>query len=1010
MSEIRNKILNLRDLFVAGFAQNEVSGEEDPGYRWLWVWFRWAITAAYLFIALGLRPGQAPGWVAITIGFLVTYHAGYTADVITHNRRGHPVRWFFEAVPFFDIVVISLIMASVPSLSFPVWGVYVLVVFGASLSRLGSYVFTLTLSSLIGYGFALAVHLAAGQSVSWTNVIVVNIVLAFSGWWAANRAWWELQLFGRLKEATQRFKTVIESSPVAIAALDRELKVTMWNPAAATTFGWVEEEVIGQPYPLVPAEGETEFAELRDRVFGGEGFTGVEVQRHRRDGSLIDVSVATSPLRDAEGSVTGVLAMLSDISERKGAEAALRGSEERYRALFENNPQPMLVYDAGTLGILAANDALVTQYGYSSPELLSMTIKDMLPAEDLPALLENLSRPAPALEHAGEWRNRKKNGAIIDVEITSHAVEFEGCPARLVLASDITDRKRAEDALRKAEDLYRTLASHAPVGIFMTDAGGDCTFVNERWCEFAGLTPEQARGPDWAAALHPDDRERVFREWYESAQEGREFKSEYRFQTPDGKVTWVTGSAVPLFGDDGEVTGHIGTVTNVTEQKQAEDTIRHLAYHDALTGLPNRLLLEDRLNVAIAQARRSGQPLLVASMDVDRLKVVNDTLGHATGDKLLGAVAQRLRKVVRDGDTIARVGGDEFILLFPGGAHAQDAGVIGAKILDVFRRPFLLDAQEVNVTTSVGFSVYPSDGDDGETLLRNADAAMYKAKKQRNGFQLYKPSMNSQAAARLSLENDLRHAVSRRELVLHYQPQADVASGRIVGVEALIRWQHPQLGLIPPDRFIPLAEETGLIVPIGEWVLRAACSQARDWIDAGVNGLRLAVNLSARQFLESGLEEMVGRTLTQSRFIPNRLELEITESTAMDDVETTARVLDALRGIGVRIAIDDFGTGHSSLSYLKNFPINTLKIDRSFVKDIPGDGNDSAITSAAIALAHSLGLEVVAEGVETEEQLSFLRDRACDNYQGYLLSKPVAPGELTADLVRLSRIASADKA
>jgi diguanylate cyclase (GGDEF)-like protein/PAS domain S-box-containing protein len=864
---VGDRLRRLRDWFVAGFAESEISGESDPGYRWTWVWFRWAITGAYLFIALALRPGQAPAWVAITIGFLALYHVAYTADVVIHNRRGHPVRWIFEGVPFFDIAAVSLIMASVPSVSYPVWGVYILIVFGASLSRLSSYVLTLTLACLAGYSFALTVHLLEGP-VSWANVIVVYILLVFSSWWAANRAFYERGLFARLTEATNRFRAVIEASPIAIISVDNDAKVTMWNPAAEDTFGWTEQEVMGQPYPLVPEDKGEEFARLRSRVRGGEGFTGVESLRHTNEGDLIDVSISTAPLRDAHGEVTGVLAMVADIGERKRSEEALRKSEERYRTLFESNPHPMAVVDVPSRRFLAVNEAATRHYGYTKDEFLAMGLVDIRPPEDVPALQKMLSGPMDPVIQI-ETRHRKNDGTIIDVEVTIHEIEYESRPAHLVTASDITERKRAEE------------------------------------------------------------------------------------------------------------------------------TIRHLAYHDPLTGLPNRLLLEDRVNVALAQARRSATPVIVASVDVDRLKLINDTLGHAAGDRLLKSVADRLRAAVRESDTVARVGGDEFIMLLPGSARAQDIARIGGKILEAFRSPFRIDSQDVHVTPSIGMSVFPHDGEDPETLLRNADAAMYRAKKQGNSFQIYTPSMNSEAAARMGLENDLRRALDTGELVVHYQPQAEVSGDRIVGVEALLRWQHPSLGLIPPDRFIPIAEETGLIIPIGEWVLREACAQGRSWLDEGLTDVRVAVNLSARQFLQPELDAVVSRVLSETDFVPSQLELEITESTAMDDVVLTAQILRALREIGVLIAIDDFGTGHSSLNYLKHFPIHTLKIDRSFVKDITSDANDAAIATAAVAMAHSLGLAVIAEGVETAAQLAFLRDRACDEYQGFLLGRPAPAEELS---------------
>ncbi|MFQ5879807.1 MAG: putative bifunctional diguanylate cyclase/phosphodiesterase, partial [Dehalococcoidia bacterium] len=424
--------------------------------------------------------------------------------------------------------------------------------------------------------------------------------------------------------------------------------------------------------------------------------------------------------------------------------------------------------------------------------------------------------------------------------------------------------------------------------------------------------------------------------------------------------------------------------------EERTETIRHLAYHDALTGLPNRALFQDRFTVAVAQARRNKEGLAVMSLDLDRFKLVNDTLGHGVGDRLLQNVAQRLGGLVREGDTIARLGGDEFLLLLPGIVRAEDAAKMGGKILEAISVPFHLDGTELHTTTSIGISLFPDDGKDLEALLMNADAAMYRAKEQgRNRYQLYTPAVGVEVYERLALENALRQALVRQELVVHYQPVANVNTGEIIATEALVRWQHPERGLLFPAEFIPLAEETGLIVPLGEWVLHIACAQNKAWQDAGLSPLRVAVNLSARQFQQPDLVEMVARVLKETHLDPHLLELEITEGTAMQNLASTIAVLHDLREMGVRIAIDDFGAGYSSLSYLKNLPVDALKIDRSFVCDLTTDPSDAAIAAAVIAMAHTLDLKVVAEGVENEDQLAFLRRRQCDRFQGYLLAKPM---------------------
>lgn len=423
--------------------------------------------------------------------------------------------------------------------------------------------------------------------------------------------------------------------------------------------------------------------------------------------------------------------------------------------------------------------------------------------------------------------------------------------------------------------------------------------------------------------------------------------------------------------------------------------IEHLAYHDALTGLPNRPLFVDRLIVALAQATRADQKLAVFFLDLDRFKDINDSLGHSIGDSLLKVVAERIRRCVRDGDTVARFGGDEFTLLIPRVEQVEDVAKIAQKIIETLKIPFVINEQELFVTTSIGISIFPNDGVDPETLVRNADSAMYRAKDQgRDNYQLYAPAMNARALERLALENTLRRALKQKELVVHYQPLIELATGSITGVEALVRWQHPELGLLLPAHFVSAAEVSGLIIPIGDWVLRTACRQAYVWNKRLDTQLTVSVNLSARQFSQQDLLAQIRSALQETGLDPSLLELEITESNAMQNAENTIHTLRDLKIAGVSISMDDFGTGYSSLNYLKRFPIDTLKLDQSFVRDVATDATDAAIVSAVIAMAHSLNLKVVAEGVETAEQLAFLSQRHCDIIQGFYFSAPMPAEEL----------------
>jgi diguanylate cyclase (GGDEF)-like protein len=454
-------------------------------------------------------------------------------------------------------------------------------------------------------------------------------------------------------------------------------------------------------------------------------------------------------------------------------------------------------------------------------------------------------------------------------------------------------------------------------------------------------------------------------------------------------------------------------VRDVTERRQAEEQIVRLAYYDHLTELPNRMLFHDRLAQALARAQRSRSMVAVLFHDLDQFKLINDTLGHSVGDALLKAVAARLVHLLRRTDsvgrvegaeadlTLARLGGDEFVVLIEGVRGADDAATVATRVLDAFSQPFAVGAREIFVTPSIGIALSPHDGESAEELIKNADAAMYFAKEQgRNTFRFFDRSMNARAQQRLNLEHELRHALERRELELFYQPQLDIRSNRVSGAEALLRWRHPTRGLVAPMEFIPMAEETGLIVPIGEWVLRTACGHAAAWEAAGFSGLRIAVNLSRCQLRERGLPELVDRIMRDAGVTASQMQLEITESAVMHDPDLAISILREVKERGVQLAIDDFGTGYSSLSHLKRFPIDALKIDRSFIKDIPTDRDSMAIARAITAMGGSLDLKVIAEGIETEGQLAFVREHGCDEAQGYLFSRPVPVAEMSAFFAR----------
>lgn len=560
-------------------------------------------------------------------------------------------------------------------------------------------------------------------------------------------------------------------------------------------------------------------------------------------------------------------------------------------------------------------------------------------------------------------------------------------------------------ALRESEDRFRTLTTSSPVGVFQTDAEGQYMYVNTRWREITNIYDIHLTQEAWVKSLHPEERFNVLSKWKEAVANGEEFRLEYRLLRDDGTEVNVICHAKPLYDSAGIVIGYLGSMSDISELKSVQLQLEQLALYDPLTKLANRHLFRNRLEKAIKNCGRTQSKLAILFLDIDHFKKINDTMGHDQGDELLRAIAHRLRFCTRPGDTVARMGGDEFTILVPEIQHTNEADAIARKVLDVLKVPIRLTGVEVIITTSIGITIGLDDADDANTLLKNADLAMYRAKAHgRDNYQFFSNEMNVELTRQLALEGELRQALQQNQFQLYFQPQIDLVNNRLTGYEALLRWVHPQKGFIPPSEFIPVAEDSGLILPLGEWVLRTACEHIRIFRERGLlpPGGHVAVNLSPRQFHDPNLLTVIRDLLHTTGIQSQELEIEITESLLMENVESTITTLNELKDLGIILAIDDFGTGYSSLNYLKRLPIHILKVDRSFVMDIPYDNDDMEITAAVIAMAHKLGLKVVAEGVELAAQAEFLKENHCDYVQGYFYGKPMPVSALFENIKNLN--------
>ncbi len=693
--------------------------------------------------------------------------------------------------------------------------------------------------------------------------------------------------------------------------------------------------------------------------------------------------------------VVFLVAVQRPYRELAASQGTLQKSEKRFRMLFESAPDALFLLDASGC-IVTANASAVTMLGYRHAELFGQPMDGMFRERIDGSTMTphgcHVTRPAPDLAVIKtESLARCKDGEELPVSVSLSRIELGQTYGTLVAMRDISATREMENLLRRHSQEFQALVDHAPDIIVRVDRAQRFLYANPALMTALGAESDDYWGKTWVELGLSSDAAAPWIHGVDAVfASGEPVTLECGVELPQTGLHHFHVRMAPERDLENRVVSALVIARDISERKRHEETLLHQARHDGLTGLPNRTLILDRLQQAIAHARRSGRVLAVAYLDLDHFKDVNDTLGHGTGDALLCEAAARIGVVLREGDTVGRQGGDEFILLLPDLMQLGDAAIVAEKILAALAQPFVMNGHEVYVTASLGLSICPLDASDAEALLRNADVAMYRAKEEgRNTFRFYVQEMDAQMHARIEIEHDLRLALKRDELLLHYQPRVSLTSGAVLAFEALVRWNHPRHGLIGPDRFIGVAEATGLIAQLGDWVLEEACRRTRQWQTQGLPEICVAVNLSARQFRDPGLVERVQQVLADTGLDPRHLELEITESTVMQDSEAAADTLRALKALGITLSVDDFGTGYSSLSYLKLFPIDALKIDRSFVRDIMTDPSDAAIVRAIVNLSHSLGLVVVAEGVEDAAQAAFLRDAGCDELQGYWFSRPL---------------------
>ncbi len=801
-----------------------------------------------------------------------------------------------------------------------------------------------------------------------------------------------------------RYRNLFENANDVIYIHDLEGNYISVNGANERLLGYTREEALQLNVSKVVAP---EFFEMvRERVLkkvnGAAKQTAYELDCIRKDGSRVTVEV-NSTVISRDGKPVAIQGIARDISERKASQEALTESEARFRELFENANDLIYTHDLeGNFTSLNRAGERIT--GYTREEALGMNIAQVVAPTSLGAAREMTLRKLSADDVATTYEIDiiSKDGRTVSLELSTRLIYVKGQPAAVQgIGRDITERKRQDDAIKASEESYRQLGEGIFHQVWTAGPDGRLDYVNGRTMDYFERTSAELIGSEWRSAVHPDDLEECLKRWSHSIETGERYEVEFRLRRHDGVYRWHRACATCGRDENGNILKWFGTNTDIDAQKQSEDKLNYFARHDPLTDLPNRAAFMDHLQQAVDRARANPQTrFAVLFLDLDRFKVINDSLGHLVGDQLLRQIGKRLETHVRPGDVVARLGGDEFTLLLNRTGGVADVVEVAERVQRNLAKAFRIEGYEVFTSVSIGIIVSDDIMRQPEDFLRDADAAMYRAKEAGKArYEIFDRDMHARNLNQLQLETDLRRAIERREFELFYQPIVEMPGGTVREFEALVRWQHPTHGRMCPDDFVSAAEESGLIIPLGNWIIREACRQAAEWQLQSATPVAVSVNLSAKQLMHPSLVDHVESALRETKISPSQLKIEVTESTVMEHSDRSLSVLSELAEIGISLSTDDFGTGYSSLSYLQRFPFNRLKIDRSFINQMCDDSKSAAIVKTIYMLGENLGLEVVAEGIETESQLEALVRLGVRYGQGYLFARP-ADAERTASIVR----------